>query len=137
MTTIAFLGLGHMGGPMVANLVAAGHTVRGFDPVAALSEAAADKGAQVFDSGAQAASEADVVITSLPNGDIVKAVLRRGAAGRSQAGPCSSTPPPSPSTMPATIHAQAAERRARSARRAGLRRGEGCDGRHAGVHGRR
>ena len=74
MTTIAFLGLGHMGGPMAANLVAAGHTVRGFDPVAALSEAAADKGAQVFDSGAQAASEADVVITSLPNGDIVKAV---------------------------------------------------------------
>jgi len=25
---IAFLGLGHMGGPMSANLVAAGHTVR-------------------------------------------------------------------------------------------------------------
>jgi 3-hydroxyisobutyrate dehydrogenase len=74
MTTIAFLGLGHMGGPMATNLLAAGHTVRGFDPVAALSEAAADKGAQVFDSGAQAASEADVVITSLPNGHIVKAV---------------------------------------------------------------
>jgi len=74
MTTIAFLGLGHMGGPMAANLVAAGHTVRAFDPVAALKEAAADKGAQVFDSGAEAVAEADVVITSLPNGDIVKAV---------------------------------------------------------------
>ena len=35
MTTIAFLGLGNMGGPMAANLVAAGHTVRGFDPVPA------------------------------------------------------------------------------------------------------
>ena len=46
MTTIAFLGLGHMGGPMAANLVAAGHTVRGFDPVAALKAAAADKGAR-------------------------------------------------------------------------------------------
>ena len=34
MTTIAFLGLGNMGGPMAANLVAAGHTVHGFDPVA-------------------------------------------------------------------------------------------------------
>ena len=33
MTTIAFLGLGNMGGPMAANLVAAGHTVHGFDPV--------------------------------------------------------------------------------------------------------
>src|SRR6478672_3324958 len=73
MTTIAFLGLGHMGGPMAANLVAAGHTVRGFDPVAALKAAGADKGAQVFDSGAEAVAGADVVMTSLPNGDIVKA----------------------------------------------------------------
>ena len=73
MTTIAFLGLGHMGGPMAANLLVAGHTVRGFDPVPTLKAAAADKGAQVFDSGAAAVEEADVVITSLPNGDIVKA----------------------------------------------------------------
>ena len=34
-STIAFLGLGNMGGPMAANLVAAGHTVHGFDPVPA------------------------------------------------------------------------------------------------------
>jgi 3-hydroxyisobutyrate dehydrogenase len=74
MTTIAFLGLGHMGGPMAANLLAAGHTVRGFDPVPALAAAAAEKGAHIFGSGAQAASEAEVVITSLPNGEIVKAV---------------------------------------------------------------
>ncbi|HEX4587536.1 MAG TPA: 3-hydroxyisobutyrate dehydrogenase [Mycobacterium sp.] len=74
MTTIAFLGLGHMGGPMAANLVAAGHTVRAYDPVAALKAAAEEQGAQTYDSGALAASEADVVITSLPNGDIVKAV---------------------------------------------------------------
>ncbi len=74
MTTIAFLGLGHMGGPMAVNLVAAGQTVRGFDPVAALKEAAAEKGAQVFDSGAEAVANADVVITSLPSGAIVKAV---------------------------------------------------------------
>jgi len=73
MSTIAFLGLGHMGGPMAANLAAAGHTVRGFDPVAALKSAAVEKGAQVFDSGAEAVAGADVVMTSLPNGDIVKA----------------------------------------------------------------
>ena len=74
MSTVAFLGLGHMGGPMAANLVTAGHTVHAFDPVAALKDAAAQAGAQVFDSGAGAVAEADVVITSLPNGDIVKAV---------------------------------------------------------------
>jgi len=74
MATIAFLGLGHMGGPMSANLVAAGHTVQGFDPVAALKDAAAEKGVQVFNSVAEAAAGADVVITSLPNGNVVKAV---------------------------------------------------------------
>src|SRR5882757_5985696 len=73
MTTIAFLGLGHMGGLMAANLLAAGHTVRGFDPVAELKDAAEAKGAKVFDSGARAAADSDVVITSLPNGGIVKA----------------------------------------------------------------
>jgi 3-hydroxyisobutyrate dehydrogenase len=86
MTTIAFLGLGHMGGPMVANLLAAGHTVRGFDPVAALKSAAAEKGAQVFDSGAEAVAGADVVMTSLPNGDIVKACYAEALpAAKSQA----------------------------------------------------
>ncbi|BBX35089.1 3-hydroxyisobutyrate dehydrogenase [Mycolicibacterium mageritense DSM 44476 = CIP 104973] len=84
MTTIAFLGLGHMGGPMAANLVAAGHTVRGFDPVVAFREAAEAKGAQVFSSGAQAAAEADVLITSLPNGDIVKAVYAEVLAAAPQ-----------------------------------------------------
>ena len=61
MTTIAFLVLGNMGGPMAANLVAAGQQVRGFDPVATLKAATADKGATVFDSGAEAVTEADVV----------------------------------------------------------------------------
>ena len=74
MTTIAFLGLGNMGGPMAANLVSAGHTVHGFDPVTALKEAAEAKGATVFDTAADAVAGADVVITSLPNGDIVKSV---------------------------------------------------------------
>jgi 3-hydroxyisobutyrate dehydrogenase len=72
MSTVAFLGLGHMGGPMSTNLVAAGHTVRGFDPVPAAAEAAASHGVQVLDSGAAAASGADVVITMLPHGDAVK-----------------------------------------------------------------
>jgi 3-hydroxyisobutyrate dehydrogenase len=70
--TIAFLGLGNMGGPMAANLISAGHAVRGFDPVPAAAAAAAANGANVFDSTVDAVTEADVVITMLPNGDIVK-----------------------------------------------------------------
>lgn len=66
--TIAFLGLGNMGGPMSTNLLGAGHPVRGFDPAPTATAA----GIEVFDSAAEAVADAHVVITMLPNGDIVK-----------------------------------------------------------------
>lgn len=72
MSTIAFLGLGNMGGPMSANLVAAGHTVRGFDPVPAARQSAADRGVTVCDTAATAVQGADVVVTMLPNGTLVR-----------------------------------------------------------------
>ena len=73
MTTIAFLGLGNMGGPMAANLAAAGHEVHGFDLVPALRATAEANGVTVRSSGTDAVEHADVVITSLPNGAIVTA----------------------------------------------------------------
>ena len=72
MTTIAFLGLGNMGTPMAGNLVNAGYTVRGFDPVPAARDAATAKGVTVCDTGAAAVQGADVVITMLPNGTLVR-----------------------------------------------------------------
>ncbi|MBS4728844.1 3-hydroxyisobutyrate dehydrogenase [Mycobacterium sp. SM1] len=69
---IAFLGLGNMGGPMSANLVAAGHLVHGFDPMPEAAAAAAEHGVVMFDSGAEAVAGAEVVFTMLPNGDVVK-----------------------------------------------------------------
>ena len=72
MTTIAFLGLGNMGTPMSGNLFNAGYTVRGFDPVPAARQAATDRGVAVLESGADAVAGADVVITMLPNGNLVK-----------------------------------------------------------------
>ena len=68
MTRIAFLGLGHMGLPMAVNLVTAGHEVHGFDPVPAAIEAAAAAGIPIAASGADAARDADVVITMFPAG---------------------------------------------------------------------
>jgi 3-hydroxyisobutyrate dehydrogenase len=66
---IGFIGLGNMGAPMAANLVKAGHEVTGFDTagvtVAGVTTAA---------SAAAAATGADVVITMLPNGAILRAV---------------------------------------------------------------
>ncbi|MEZ3158978.1 3-hydroxyisobutyrate dehydrogenase [Microbacterium sp. BWT-B31] len=76
MTTIAFIGLGHMGAPMAANLVKAGHDVRGFDLVPELCEAAAATGVHIAQSAAAAVAEADAVITMLPAGHHVLAAYR-------------------------------------------------------------
>jgi 3-hydroxyisobutyrate dehydrogenase len=98
-----------MGGPMAANLVAAGQTVRGFDPVAELKAAAAEKGAQVFDSGAEAVAGADVVMSSLPNGEIVKAVYAEALPAAPKGALFIDTSTISVDDARA-IHAQAAER---------------------------
>ncbi|WP_067702132.1 3-hydroxyisobutyrate dehydrogenase [Nocardia jejuensis] len=68
---VAFLGLGHMGGPMAANLVKAGYEVLAFDPVPAAQDQAREDGATVVHDAARAVADADVVITMLPNGRIV------------------------------------------------------------------
>lgn len=66
---VGFIGLGNMGAPMAANL-AKDHDVIGFDPVAR------PDGITMASSAAGAAKDADVVITMLPNGDILRAVAR-------------------------------------------------------------
>jgi len=68
MTAIGFLGLGNMGGPMAANLVRHGHTVRGFDLVGFAVSSAAASGVTPANSAAEAAAGADIVITMLPTG---------------------------------------------------------------------
>ncbi|MEW1822175.1 3-hydroxyisobutyrate dehydrogenase [Arthrobacter sp. NPDC080031] len=65
---IAFIGLGHMGGPMAANLVKAGHRVSGFDLAPEALETARAQGIEVAGSAAAAAAGADVVISMLPAG---------------------------------------------------------------------
>lgn len=64
---IGFIGLGNMGAPMAANL-AKSHEVVGFDTIAAPA------GLTLAQSAADAANDADVVITMLPNGEILRAV---------------------------------------------------------------
>jgi 3-hydroxyisobutyrate dehydrogenase len=76
MASIAFIGLGNMGGPMARNLLKAGHDVRGYDlSEAALSEAVA-AGIKKAGSPAEAVKDADVIVTMLPAGKHV-----RGAYG--------------------------------------------------------
>lgn len=66
---IGFIGLGNMGGPMAANLAKAGHVVTGFDT----ADVKVD-GVQTTSTAAEAAQGQDIVITMLPNGDILRAV---------------------------------------------------------------
>ena len=80
MAFIGFIGLGIMGLPMAANLVAAGHRVRGFSRTSATREAAAERGIETRDSLREAVTGADVVITMLPDTPDVEGVLL-GAAG--------------------------------------------------------
>ena len=76
MATIAFIGLGNMGGPMAANLVKAGHIVRGFDTVPAAREAARLTGVDASGSAGEAVRDADVVLTMLPAGRHVTETYR-------------------------------------------------------------
>ena len=70
--TVAFLGLGHMGGPMSVNLVRSGLIVRGYDPIPAAAATAAGHGVTMLRTGPDAVTDADVVVTMLPDGDSVK-----------------------------------------------------------------
>jgi len=63
---IAFIGLGHMGAPMAANLIKAGHRLKVFDLVPAAVEAIAGSGAEAAASAIEAVRGAELVITMLP-----------------------------------------------------------------------
>jgi len=85
MTTLGFIGLGNMGGPMAANLVKAGHRVRGFDVVPAALAAARQAGVETVATAAAAAEGADAVITMLPAGQHVREVYEDAAGPLSAA----------------------------------------------------
>jgi 3-hydroxyisobutyrate dehydrogenase len=75
MTSIAFIGLGNMGGPMAGNLVKAGHQVTAFDLVQASKDAAAALGVGIASSAREAVAQAQVIVTMLPAGKHVLAVF--------------------------------------------------------------
>ena len=66
---IGFVGLGNMGRPMAENLARAGHQVAGFDVAGVTAE-----GCAAAPSAAAAARGAEVVITMLPDGPILRGV---------------------------------------------------------------
>ena len=75
MTTIGFVGLGNMGGPMVARLLGTGYTVHVFDIDADALQTAVAAGAKPCTNAAECAAVADVFLTSLPRPDHVENVM--------------------------------------------------------------
>jgi 3-hydroxyisobutyrate dehydrogenase len=78
--TIGFIGLGNMGGPMAANLAAAGHRVFGFDLNPDSCARAAAAGVAISPTVAAAVQHADAVITMLPAGAAVLDVWQAAIA---------------------------------------------------------
>ena len=64
---IGFFGVGNMGGPMAANLAAAGHEVVAFDLLPDLLKAVEENGVHTTDSPTRAVQGAEVVISMLPS----------------------------------------------------------------------
>ena len=81
MSTIAFIGLGNMGGGMAANLVKAGHSVNAFDLVESALSRAAENGCKIFTNVREAVAGVDAVVTMLPNGKIVETVYENDVIG--------------------------------------------------------
>jgi len=78
--TVAFIGLGNMGGGMAANLVKAGFNVNAFDLMEANLKAAADAGCTPMDCSKKAVEGVDFIVSMLPNGTIVESVYIDGDA---------------------------------------------------------
>lgn len=74
MTTIAFIGLGHMGSPMAHNVLKSGHSLRVFDIVPSVAAEMAKEGAIACQSAVEASKEADVTITMVQTGQQVSAL---------------------------------------------------------------
>ena len=88
MTTVGFVGLGNMGGPMARNLIQAGHSLKVFDLDSEKVNLVAQSGAQAAESIADAVSGVEMVVTMVPEGRHVRevylgegGVLQAAAAG--------------------------------------------------------
>ncbi len=84
--TVAFIGLGNMGGGMAANLAARGFAVRAFDLSGDALARAAAAGCTPCASAAEAAAGAGAALTMLPAGAEVAAVWREALFAHAQAG---------------------------------------------------
>jgi 3-hydroxyisobutyrate dehydrogenase-like beta-hydroxyacid dehydrogenase len=80
MTTLGFVGLGHMGGSMAARFLAAGYEVYGESRDRSQAEDLVHEGLEWRDTPREVAEAVDVLFTSLPDDDVLETVAS-GADG--------------------------------------------------------
>lgn len=73
--TISVIGLGIMGAPMAENLLDAGYTVVGYNRSTEPMEELVDAGGARADTAADAADQGEIVITCLPDSNVVSDVM--------------------------------------------------------------
>jgi 3-hydroxyisobutyrate dehydrogenase-like beta-hydroxyacid dehydrogenase len=81
MAVVGFVGVGRMGGPMASRLLDAGYELCIYDVSAEAMKPFAARGAHIAASPAEVASQAEIVLVSLPTPDIVREVALGGNAG--------------------------------------------------------
>jgi 3-hydroxyisobutyrate dehydrogenase-like beta-hydroxyacid dehydrogenase len=74
MTTLGFVGLGHMGGNMAARFLAAGYTVFGESRDRGDADELVHEGLEWRGTPREIAESADVLITSVPNDDVLESI---------------------------------------------------------------
>ena len=83
---VGVIGLGQMGGAIAANLIKNGFAVSGYDPVDAAKDQLAANGGTPCDNVGAVASQADVLIISLPSpqalADVATEIAQAGKAGQ-------------------------------------------------------
>lgn len=114
--SIAFIGLGNMGSPMAQNLLKHGHDVRVFDLSADAVQKMVDAGATAFATVEETAQGANVVISMLPAGHIVKSIY----IGENQTGLLSKLSPDTLVIDSSTISASDAREVAEVAKQFGI-----------------
>jgi len=75
MAKVGFIGLGNMGGPMVRNLIKAGHSLKVYDLSEDAINFAVQAGAVATKSVKEASSEVDFVVTMVPVGSNVREIF--------------------------------------------------------------
>jgi 2-hydroxy-3-oxopropionate reductase len=81
MTALGFIGLGVMGGPMARNLIKAGYSVTGFDTDPGRLDRFVATGGKPAASAAEVGRASEIVVLSLPTGDVVGQVVTGAGTG--------------------------------------------------------